>query len=231
MIFGITGIAILLAIYAPSLWVRWVMSRHCAPIPGMPGTGGDFARHLIEMHGLDGVEVELTEQAGDHYSPTSKTVRLSPSNYEGRSLTAVAVAAHEVGHAIQDRDGNVWIDLRTRLYPRIQLVEKIAVIALSAIPVVTILARTPAAGALMLVAGLTLFLARVFFHAVTLPMEWDASFGKALPIIIDGRYVAPGEERAIQQVLRAAALTYVAAALADILSFWRWIAIFRGRWI
>ena len=66
---------------------------------------------------------------------------------------------------------------------------------------------------------------------MTLPLEWDASFAKALPIIQRGQYVAPDEHDAVKSVLRAAALTYVASALADILSFWRWLLIFRGRWI
>ena len=72
---------------------------------------------------------------------------------------------------------------------------------------------------------------RIVLHLVTLPMEWDASFGKALPIITQGRYVAPTEERAVRRVLRAAALTYLAAALADLLSVWRWLIIFRRGWI
>ena len=66
-------------------------------------------------------------------------------------------------------------------------------------------------------------------HVLTLPTEWDASFGRALPVLIRGRYVAPGEERAVRSVLRAAAMTYVAAALADVLSFWRWLPIILRR--
>jgi len=175
------------------------------------------------------VRLEPAGARGDHYDPQSRTVRLSASNYHGKSLTAVAVAAHEVGHALQDRQGYHWMRLRARLYPAIRTTEQIAVLVLYAIPVITLVLRTPLAGAIMLFAGVTFFLVRVGFHLLTLPVEWDASFARALPIIEQGRYIAPDEHGAVRRVLRAAALTYVAAALADILSFWRWLLILRGR--
>ncbi len=228
---GVIAVLLLVAVFAPQAWVWAVMRRHAGHIPGMPGTGGEFARHLLDNHDLADVRVELADRRGDHYDPGERVVRLSERNFNGKSLTAVAVAAHEVGHALQHRDGNRWLALRTDLYPRVRTLERMAVMALAAMPLLTGLLRTPVAAALMLGAGLVLFLTRVAFHVMTLPLEWDASFARALPIIEQGRYVAPGEERAVRRVLRAAALTYVAAALADILSFWRWLAIFRGRWI
>ena len=119
--------------------------------------------------------------------------------------------------------------IRTRLYPRVRLAERTAMFVLTALPIVTVVSRSPIVALMMVASVLTLFFARVFFHAITLPLELDASFGKALPIILKGQYVAPGEERAVRRVLKAAAYTYVASALADVLSFWRWILIFRGR--
>lgn len=230
MIAGII-VLLLLAIYAPQLWVRYVMRRYAREIPGMPGNGGEFARFLIDKLELTGVGVEVADERGDHYDSQARMVRLSRTNHDGKSLTAVAVAAHEVGHALQDKEGYRWIRLRTRLYPKIRTMERMAVMALGAMPIVTGMLRAPAVAAIMVIAGLTLFFARVGFHVMTLPLEWNASFAKALPIIEDGQYVAPGEHAAVKTVLRAAALTYVASALADILSFWRWLLIFRGRWI
>ena len=221
MIAGII-VLMLLAIYAPQLWVRFIMRRYSREIPGMPGNGGEFARFLIDKLELTGVGVEVSDERGDHYDSQARMVRLSQKNYDGKSLTAVAVAAHEVGHALQDKEGYRWIRLRTQLYPKIRTIERIAVMALGAMPIVTGMLRAPVVAIIMVVAGLVLFLARVGFHA---------SFAKALPIIEEGQYVAPGEYAAVKTVLRAAALTYVASALADILSFWRWLLIFRGRWI
>ena len=224
-------LVLLLAIFAPQLWVRYVMHRHAREIPGMPGTGGEFARFLIDKLELTGVEVEVADERGDHYDPQERKVRLSQRNHDGKSLTAVAVAAHEVGHALQDKQGYRWIRLRTRLYPKIRTVERSAVLVLGTLPIVTGMLRAPVVAVIMLGAGLALFFARVGFHAMTLPLEWDASFAKALPIIESGQYVAPDERAAVKRVLRAAAFTYLASALADILSFWRWLLIFRGRWI
>ncbi|MDA7723412.1 zinc metallopeptidase, partial [Pseudomonadales bacterium] len=90
---------LVVVVFAPSLWVRWVMNAHSEDLEGMPGTGGELAQHLIERFGLDSVKVETTE-IGDHYDPVDKRVRLSEANFSGRSLTAVAIAAHEVGHAM-----------------------------------------------------------------------------------------------------------------------------------
>ena len=82
---------IMVVVFGPSLWVRWVMREYSTEIPGMPGTGGELATHLVGQLGLRGVKVEAT-QLGDHYDPTDKVVRLSESNMQGRSLTAIAAS-------------------------------------------------------------------------------------------------------------------------------------------
>ncbi len=222
-------IVIALAVYAPMLWVRWVMRRHAREIPGMPGTGGELAEHLVRELGLDGVVVERTDPLRDHYDPAAKAVRLSPSNYDGKSLTAVAVAAHEVGHAMQHRDGSALLEARTKLAPLVAMIESGAGLLLVLVPIVTVGSRSPIGLGLSVAAVASMFVARLAMHAFTLPTEWDASFRRALPVLENGRYVAPGEERAVRSVLRAAALTYVASALADILSFWRWLPIILRR--
>jgi Zn-dependent membrane protease YugP len=220
-------IVILAAVFGPKLWVRHVMRRHSAEIPGMPGTGAELAAHLVGELELDGVSVEMTEENQDHFDPTTKTVRLGPGNYEGKSLTAVAVAVHEVGHAIQYNRNEPLIKLRTRFAPYARLAERIGVMAFMVMPVVLAVTRVPHAAGIMIAAGVLSMMSAVVFHLLTLPVEWDASFNKALPILIEGEYIAPDEEQAVRSVLKAAALTYVAAALADLLSLWRWLMILR----
>lgn len=195
----------------------------------MPGTGGELAEHLVREHGLTDVTVEMTPDRGDHYDPSSKTVRLSPENYERKSLTAVAIAAHEVGHAMQHHQGDVNLTRRTQLAPVVHKIGQASVLAVSLSPVIGLVTRHPAPFSLLLVLGLSGLLARVALHVFTLPTEWDASFGKALPTLVKGQYIAPGEERAVARVLRAAALTYVAAALADVLNIGRWAMILLRR--
>lgn len=102
---GFLIIAVLLLIIAgPGLWAKRVIKRHQVERPDYPGSGGEFARHLIELADLDGVVVEMTDKQGDHYDPTTRTVRLSEQHMHGKSLAAVTIAAHEVGHALQHRD-------------------------------------------------------------------------------------------------------------------------------
>ena len=223
------GLLILLAlIFGPSLWVRFVMKRYSKEKPEMPGTGGELAEHLIERFTLKDVKVEVTE-LGDHYDPVEKKVRLLREHYESKSLTAVAIAAHEVGHAIQDQQGDKRLVTRTKMIPVADKVARWSAAIISLSPVIGIITRHPMPFSLVLLLGLSGFIARMMVHAVTLPIEFDASFAKALPVLREGSYVSKSDEDAVSRILRAAALTYVSAALADILNLGRWIAILLRR--
>ena len=225
----VAGALIVLAvIFGPSLWVKFVMRRYSTEKPEMPGTGGELAKHLIKRFSLKDVEVETTE-LGDHYDPIEKKVRLSREHYESKSLTAVAIAAHEVGHAIQDHQGDKRLATRTKMVPIVNLLARWSVVIISLSPVIDIITRHPMPFSLLLFIGLSGFIARMMVHAVTLPIEFDASFSKALPILREGNYVSQSNEKAVSHVLRAAALTYVSAALADILNLSRWIFILLRR--
>ena len=228
MLIGLIMIAVLVLVFGPSIWVKVVMRANAAEIPGMPGTGGELAQHLVDRLGLDGVTVE-SSAIGDHYDPGSRAVRLSPGNFNGRSLTAIAVAAHEVGHAVQHQNGDRHLATRTQLAPVASTIAKVSVYAISLAPVIGVVTRHPVPFSLLAVLGVSGLVARMVLHLFTLPTEWDASFGKALPILIEGQYIAPAEQRTVRKILRAAALTYFAAALADILNLTRWIAILLRR--
>ena len=228
MIF-IAGVLIVLAIiFGPSLWVKLVMWRYSSKKPEMPGTGGELAKHLIKRFSLKGVEVEVTE-LGDHYDPIEKKVRLLREHYESKSLTAIAIAAHEVGHAIQDQQGDKRLAARTKMAPIVDKVARWSVAVIYLSPVIGIITRHPMPFSLLLFLGLSGFIARMMFHAVTLPIEFDASFSKALPLLREGNYVSRSNEKAVSSILRAAALTYVSAALADILNLGRWLVILLRR--
>ena len=223
------GVIIVLAIiFGPSLWVKMVMRRYSSEQSEIPGTGGELAKHLIERFSLKDVEVEVTE-LGDHYDPIEKKVRLSQEHYESKSLTAIAIAAHEVGHAIQDQQGDKRLATRTKMAPVVDKVARWSAVILSLSPVIGIITRHPMPFSFLLVLGLSGFIARMMVHAVTLPIEFDASFSKALPLLREGNYVSPSNEKAVSRILRAAALTYVSAALADILNLGRWAVILLRR--
>ena len=223
------GILIVLAlIFGPSLWVKLVMGRHSSEKPEIPGTGGELAKHLIERFSLKDVKVEVTE-LGDHYDPAEKKVRLLREHYESKSLTAIAIAAHEVGHAIQDQQGDKRLATRTKMVPVVDKVARWSVVIISLSPIIGIVTRHPIPFSLLLLIGLLGFIARMMIHAVTLPIEFDASFSKALPLLKEGNYISQSDEKAVTSILRAAALTYVSAALADILNLGRWIVILSRR--
>ena len=228
MALAASALIVLAMIFGPSLWVKFVMRRYSTEKPEMPGTGGELAKHLIKRFSLKDVEVETTE-LGDHYDPIEKKVRLLPEHYGSKSLTAIAIAAHEVGHAIQDHQGDKRLATRTKMVPIVNLLARWSVVIISLSPVIGIITRHPIPFSLLLFIGLSGFIARMMMHAVTLPIEFDASFSKALPILREGDYVSQSNEKAVSHVLRAAALTYVSAALADILNLSRWIFILLRR--
>ncbi len=226
MPFLVLGILIVALVFGPGIWVRRVMARYAKPADRYPGTGGELARQLLDGAGLAGVGVEETT-AGDHYDPRDRVVRLSSDNYGGRSLTAVTVAAHEVGHALQDADGYRPLRYRTRLVSMAQGAEKLGAGILLAAPFLGLLSRAPSLGALMFLGGLLTLGTSVLVHALTLPTEIDASFRRALPLLDRERVLKPVDRPHARRLLTAAALTYVAASLMSLLNVARWIAILR----
>lgn len=229
MLFAILGLLLIVAVYAPSLWVQFVMQRYSKDDPSIRGTGGELALHLVERFQLQGVKVEQTDPRRDHFDPSSNTVRLSPDNYHGRSLTAIAVAAHEVGHAIQFNRNEAISQLRGRFIPTAIVINKLGIGIVMLMPLIGAVVRIPHVALLTAVAGFVAMLVSALMYLIVLPEEWDASYNKALPILKKGDYIAAHQEQAVNKILKAAALTYFAAALSNILSLWRWLILLRLR--
>lgn len=220
------GLIVLAIVFGPGLWVQRVMRRYSEPADRYPGTGAELVRHLAGELGLDGLRVEQTD-AGDHYDPQDKVIRLTPDKYNGRSLTAITVAAHEVGHALQDRDGYGPLRWRTRLVKSTRNAERVGAALLMASPFLGMLSRAPSIGVLMFLGGLLTLGSSVLVHMVTLPTELDASFNRALPLLNRGRILKPVDRPHARRLLTAAALTYVAASLMSLLNVARWWALLR----
>ncbi len=229
MIFIILTVILLICSLLPQWWVRYVMRKHAKEISDMPGTGGELAEHLIEQFNLEGVKVEQGEHNQNHYSPAEKCIRLSPENYQGKSLTAIAVAAHEVGHAIQFNREEPLSKLRGKYLPLSASLGKIGTSMLFAIPVITVVLPSPATVIAFIGFSLLLQLAGAAMYLIILPEEFDASFNKALPILDAGDYLPKHMLPDAHRVLKAAALTYCAAALANVLNIGRWFMILLRR--
>ncbi len=181
--------------------------------------GGKAA--LSEVVNLECIPGEMT----DHYDPRDKTLRLSEGVYHGRSIAALGIAAHEVGHALQDADNYAPMQLRQLMYPASSIGSTLA------FPLIfggLILGYMGYAVPWLITAGIWLFAAAVAFTIVTLPVEFNAS-RRALLALANGRYLTEEELDGARAVLSAAALTYVAAAAAAILQLIRLILITQRR--
>jgi Zn-dependent membrane protease YugP len=219
-------VLVALVVFGPGLWVRRVLERYSLPADRYPGTGAELARHLLDSEGLHAVTVEASPE-GDHYDPQAKAVRLTPDKFEGRSLTAVTVAAHEVGHAIQDHENYTPLRLRGQLVRASRGLEKIGAGVLLVSPFIGTLLRVPSIGVLIFLAGFATLASSTMVHFATLPTEFNASYSRALPLLDKYGILKRVDRPHARKLLTAAALTYVAASLMSLLNIARWWAILR----
>ena len=220
----IIGIAIV-ALFGPHLWAKHVLARYNRQ-EYFSGTGIDLARMILTRLNLNDVTVDVTD-IGDHYDPVGKAIRLTSKICGRKTLTAVVVAAHEVGHAIQDHTGYKPLKTRTRLIAMAQKMERIGAIIMMGVPVLAAITRVPSVGVLMFIGGLATLCIPVLVHLLTLPTEFDASFNRALPMLSAGSYIPPEDIPAAKKILLACALTYVSNSLIGLLNVWRWIRLLR----
>lgn len=184
-------------------------------------TGAQVARKILDDNGLYDVQIEEVKGVlSDHYDPRKKVVRLSSGNYRGRSMAATAVAAHEVGHAIQHAEEYAFLKFRTALVPTATFGSNSAIFIILAGFIFNM------SGLILL--GIIFMGFAVLFQLVTLPVEFNAS-SRAMTQLVTIGIIQNNEERETKKVLDAAALTYVAAALVAVAELIRFILIFAGR--
>ncbi|NEU31164.1 zinc metallopeptidase [bacterium LRH843] len=182
--------------------------------------GAQVARKILDENGLYNVRIEeVPGKLTDHYDPSSKVVRLSTDNYHGTSIAGAAVAAHEVGHAIQDAEGYAFLRLRHALVPAANFGSNASFFL--------ILAGILLSWSGFILLGIFAMAAAVLFQIVTLPVEFNAS-SRAMEQIVSAGVIRNDEERETRKVLNAAALTYVAGALVALLELVRFILMYLG---
>jgi len=181
-------------------------------------SGAEVARKILDDNGLYHVSIEETKGVlSDHYDPRKKVVRLSTDNYHGHSMASSAVAAHEVGHAIQDEQEYAFLRFRSALVPVANIGSNLSFFFIFAGLIF---------GAMnWLLLGIIFMSAAVLFQLVTLPVEFDAS-NRAMSQLVSSGIIRNNEERETKKVLNAAAMTYVAAALTAVAELVRFILIF-----
>lgn len=184
-------------------------------------TGAEAARRILNSAGIYDVRVEhVSGNLTDHYDPRTRVLRLSDSVYGSSSVAAIGVAAHECGHAIQDDESYAPLRIRSALVPVANFGTK------AAVPII-LLGLIFGSSYLLIQIGLLCFALGTLFQIVTLPVEFNAS-SRAVRILGDSHMLMDDELAQTRKVLSAAALTYVAAALASLLSLLRLILLFGG---
>ena len=205
----------------PQFWAKWIMRKYSKDLEDIPGSGGQLVRHLKKKYKLKSLELAETN-LGDHFNPLTNTVHLTRANFTGTSLTAVAVAAHEFSHALQHAEGSVLLRLRTRLANFILILNRIFDFLLLIGLVLAFV--NPFIARVVFACWLLSRLLGILIHLITLPVELDASFRKALPILKD--YLTADHLSIVKRILTACAYTYLAASLA---AFWAILFILRRR--
>lgn len=208
-----------------SIWAQFRVKstfNHWAQVANSSGmTGYDAARRMLDRNGLHDVPIEAVPGVlSDHYDPIHRVVRLSEPVYYERSISAVSVACHEVGHAIQHSVNYPMLVARHRMFPLVNITSGIAPLLL--------LAGFFFQMSGLLLLGIVFFSAAVAFQLITLPVEFNAS-NRARELMVSEGFISNEEERGVAKVLNAAALTYVAAALISLLELLKYIMIFTNR--
>ncbi len=200
------------------LWAQFRIKSTYARAQQMPAplSGAAAAQHILDEAGVQGVPIEQVQgHLSDHYDPRNKVLRLSPDVYSGRSLAAVGIAAHEVGHALQDAQAYAPLTIRNAVVPAAGIGSNLGMILFFIGLVLSY--QGAAIGATLIWAGIALFSAVVFFQLVNLPVEFNAS-SRAKALLVE-RGIVPQEQMVyVNKVLNAAALTYVAATLQAIMT-------------
>ena len=200
--------------FIPSLWVNFILKKYNKTLPDMPFTGKELGNKILEEQKLNNVSINPIKQL-DHYNPIDKKIHISNDKINKKSITSIAVVAHEIGHAIQDKENYKPLKLRQNLIEKTMIFQRIgsflliiglpSIFAFTKSPFITFIA------ALVIMGCLT---TNVLIHLITLPVEFDASFKRALPILT--KYVPKENMHQCKSVLRAAALTYLAQSIVSI---------------
>ena len=184
-------------------------------------SGQEVARMILDKNNLTDVHVvSVNGNLTDHYDPTRKVVRLSNEIFDGTSIAALSVAAHECGHAIQDKENYAFMRIRSALVPFVNFVTYLGYFSL----IISLIAGITG----YLIVGILILLATLLFQIVTLPVEFDAS-NRAQKQLISLQLVDKEEQNGVHNMLRAAAMTYVASVILTLLNLLRLIIMFNDR--
>ena len=203
-----------LSLFLPSIWVSYVLKKNNEILPDMPFTGKELGLKLLKENKLENVLIEPINKV-DHYNPLEKKVRISEDKLNKKSITSIAVVAHEIGHAIQDKENYKPLLLRQKLIEKTIIFQRVgSFLLIIGLPSIFAITKSPFITFLAAILIMGCLSTNVLIHLITLPVEFDASFKRALPIL--QKYVPNENMRQCRSVLRAAAFTYLAQSIVSI---------------
>ena len=203
-------------VYAvPGLWVNYTLNKYDDALPNMPFTAKEFGLNLLKEQNLDEVNIEDTK-IGDHYDTSSKTVRVKPERLDKKSITSITVMCHEIGHAIQHKENYPPLIRRQKIISKTEWLNKLSSLLLYAgVPTILATGALPFIRVCVIIIFASILI-NMISHLITLDVELDASFKRAMPILENK---IPQEYHAsCKSILRVCAFTYVVGSLTTILN-------------
>ncbi len=219
-----------LALLAPSLWVNYTLKKYNKFLPDMPFTGKELGDKILQEQNISNVLIKPIKQM-DHYNPIEKKIHIGEDKINKKSITSIAVTVHEIGHAIQDKENYKPLQLRQSLMEKTLIFQRLgSFLLIIGLPSIFTLTKSPFITLIAAIIIMGCLSTNVLIHLITLPVEFDASFKRALPIL--KKYVPSENLKQCRSVLRAAAFTYLAQSIVSIFRlkviFFSFINIFKS---
>ena len=203
-----------LFLFLPSLWVNYVLKKNNKILSDMPFTGKELGNRILHELEIDNVKIQSIKHL-DHYNPIEKKVHISEDKIDKKSITSISVVVHEIGHAIQDKENYKPLILRQKLIKKTNIFQRIgSFLLIIGLPSIFTFTKSPFITFIAAIIIMGCLSTNVLIHLITLPVEFDASFKRALPIL--KKYVPNENMKQCKSVLRAAAFTYLAQSIISI---------------
>jgi len=203
-----------LVLFIPNLWVNYILKKYNKILPEIPFTGKELGDRILKEGKIENVLIKPIKQI-DHYNPIEKKIYISEDKINKKSITSIAVVVHEIGHAIQDKENYKPLKLRQKLVEKTLIFQRIgSFLLVIGLPSIFAFTKSPFITFIAAIIIMGCLSTNVLIHFITLPVEFDASFKKALPIL--QKYVPKANMHQCKSVLRAAAFTYLAQSIVSI---------------
>ena len=209
-------LGIVLIYYLPTLWVKLTLSKYDYELQNMPFTGLEFGNSILEEKGLKEVTIQGEKKIGDHYNPTTKSVVVASERLDKKSLTSITVICHEIGHAIQHNENYQPLIQRQKIISATKWISNLgSIIFYIGIPAIIASGSFPFIRICLIIAFFSVIINMVI-HLITLNVEFDASFKRAMPIIKDK--IPSQYHKACKSILKVCAFTYLVGAMTSFLN-------------